>query len=60
MANVGFSGSDPLWDQPFPAEQARNVQLLVRPDRLELRLRTQGLGHVMQELGAMDGVRKAA
>ena len=41
---------DPLWDELFPAEQARIVQLLVqrvdlKPDGLELRLRTQGLGH---------------
>jgi len=47
---------DPLWDELFPAEQARIVQLLVqridlKPDGLELRLRTQGLGHVVQELG---------
>jgi site-specific DNA recombinase len=36
---------DPLWDELFPAEQARIVQLLVqrvdvKPDGLELRLRT--------------------
>jgi hypothetical protein len=47
---------DPLWEELFPAEQARIVQLLiqrvdVKPDGLELRLRTQGLGHVVQELG---------
>ena len=47
-------------------EQARIVQLLVqrvdlKPDGLELRLRTQGLGHVVQELGAIgDGFRRAA
>ena len=57
---------DPLWDELFPAEQARIVQLLVqridlRPDGLELRLRTQGLGHVVRELGAIgDGLRRAA
>jgi len=53
---------DPLWDELFPAEQARIVQLLVqridlKPDGLELRLRTQGLGHVVQELGTL---RRAA
>jgi len=47
---------DPLWEELFPAEQARIVQLLIqridlKPDGLELRLRTQGLGHVVQELG---------
>jgi hypothetical protein len=53
---------DPLWEELFPAEQARIVQLLVqridlKPDGLELRLRTQGLGHVVQELGDL---RRAA
>ena len=57
---------DSLWDELFPAEQARIVQLLVqridlKPDGLELRLRTQGLGQVVQELGAIgDGFRRAA
>ena len=57
---------DPLWEELFPAEQARIIQLLVqrvdlKPDGLELRLRTQGLGHVVQELGAIgDGLRRAA
>lgn len=51
---------DPLWDELFPAEQARIVQLLVqrvdlKPDGLELRLRTQGLGRVVQELGPIGG-----
>jgi site-specific DNA recombinase len=53
---------DPLWDELFPAEQARIVQLLVqridlKTDGLELRLRTQGLGHVVQQLGDL---RRAA
>ena len=57
---------NPLWEELFPAEQARIVQLLVQrvdlePDVLELRLRTQGLGQVVHELGAIgDGVRRAA
>jgi hypothetical protein len=57
---------DPLWEELFPAEQARIVQLLVQrvdleADGLELRLRTQGLGHVVRELGAVgDGLRRAA
>lgn len=57
---------DPLWEELFPAEQARIVQLLVeridlRPDGLELRLRTKGLGRVLQELGTIrDGLRSAA
>jgi len=57
---------DPLWEELFPAEQARIVQLLVQRieltrDGLELRLRTQGLGHIVQELGTIgDVVRRAA
>ena len=47
---------DPLWEELFPAEQTRIVQLLVqridlKTDGLELQLRTQGLGHVVQQLG---------
>jgi len=53
---------DPLWEELFPAEQARIVQLLIqrvdlKSDGLELRLRTQGLGIVVQELGTF---RRAA
>lgn len=57
---------DPLWDELFPAEQARIVQLLVqridlKHDGLELRLRTQGLGHVVRELSTIGGgLRRAA
>ncbi len=53
---------DPLWEELFPAEQTRIVQLLVKridlkTDGLELQLRTQGLGHVVQQLGDL---RRAA
>jgi DNA invertase Pin-like site-specific DNA recombinase len=46
---------DPLWDELFPAEQARIVQLLVerveiQPDRLNVRLRTAGLTKLVDEL----------
>ena len=57
---------DPLWEELFPAEQARIVQLLVQRadlklDGLELRLRTQGLGHIVKELGVIgNDLRKAA
>ena len=42
---------DPLWDELFPAEQARIVQLLVErvdvsPDGIDIRLRTEGLANV--------------
>jgi len=53
---------DPLWEELFPAEQTRIVQLLVqridlKTDGLELQLRTQGLGHAVQQLG---NLRRAA
>ena len=55
---------DPLWDELFPAEQARIVQLLVarvdiRIDGLELHLRTQGLRKMVHELGGI-GLQRAA
>ena len=49
---------DPIWDELFPAEQARIVQLLVeRVDLstggLAIRLRTQGLASLVADLGAI-------
>jgi hypothetical protein len=49
---------DPLWDELFPAEQARIVQLLVErvdvsPDGADIRLRTQGLTSLVAVLGAI-------
>ena len=46
---------DPLWDELFPAEQARIVQLLVErvevhPDRVNVRLRTAGLTKLVDDL----------
>ena len=57
---------EPLWDELFPAEQARVIQLLV--DRvdvglsgLDIRLRVQGLAHMVQDLAGIAGTtRKAA
>jgi site-specific DNA recombinase len=48
---------DPLWDELFPAEQTRIVQLLVdrvevHLDRLDMRLRTAGLTQLVDELRA--------
>jgi site-specific DNA recombinase len=55
---------DLLWDELFPAEQARIVQLLVdcvkvRTDGLDVRLRTNGLAGLVSERNAGDA-RKAA
>ena len=49
---------DPLWDELFPAEQARIVQLLVErvdvsPDGVDIRLRTEGLAELVAELRAI-------
>ncbi len=56
---------DPLWDELFPAEQARIVQLLVkrvdvRTDGIAIRLRTEGLASLCAELRARDPERRAA
>ena len=56
---------DPLWDELFPAEQARIVQLLVEqvevgPDGLTIRLRSEGLASLVQDLGAGARAREAA
>jgi hypothetical protein len=57
---------DPLWDELFPAEQARIVQLLVErvdvsPDGADIRLRTEGLTNMFADLRAVrPGTRRAA
>ncbi|CAM3302610.1 recombinase family protein [Paracoccus nototheniae] len=50
---------DPLWDELFPAEQARIAALLVErvdiaPEGLKLRLRIDGLSGLAQEMLATD------
>ena len=54
-----FSALDPLWDELFPAEQARIVQLLVErveigAERLNVRLRIEGLSSLTREMLAGD------
>jgi hypothetical protein len=61
----GAAALDPLWDQLFPAEQARIVQLLVervivRHDGLEIRLRVEGIGSVVEDLRRREPQRTAA
>jgi hypothetical protein len=56
---------DPLWDQLFPVEQARIVQLLVerlivRLDGLEIRLRVEGIASVVEDLRRREPERTAA
>ena len=57
---------DPLWDELFPAEQARMVQILVERvdvglDGVDIRLRTEGLASLVADLRAASGeMRRAA
>jgi len=48
---------EPLWDQLFPAEQARIIRLLVErveigPDGADIRLRVEGLASLVRDLSA--------
>jgi len=59
QARDALTSLDPMWDELFPAEQARIVQLLV--DRiivgsagLDVRLRVDGLGALVRELQAPE------
>ena len=56
---------DPLWDELFPAKQARIVQLLVErvdvsPDGADFRLRTEGLTNLVADLRAIRPERRSA
>jgi hypothetical protein len=49
----------PLWDELFPAEQARLVRLLVEridlsPDGMQVRLRAEGLQTLVEELRSQE------
>jgi site-specific DNA recombinase len=57
-----LQGLDPLWDELFPAEQARVLQLLIQrvevhPDRIDLQFRVDGLQSLVADVTA---ARKAA
>jgi DNA invertase Pin-like site-specific DNA recombinase len=56
---------DPLWDELFPAEQARIVQLLVErvevnSDGLDMKLRVDGLQTLVSDMRAKLSQRRAA
>jgi hypothetical protein len=56
---------DPIWDELFPREQARIVQLLIErvdidASGLAIRLRAQGLASLIADLGAIGPDRKNA
>jgi len=56
---------DLVWEELFPAEQARVIQLLVdrvevHPDGVEIKLRTEGLANLTLELNAIRPEQEAA
>jgi site-specific DNA recombinase len=56
---------EPLWNELFPAEQARVVELLVervdlQPDGIDLRLRVEGLTSLCSELRGAGEHQEAA
>jgi hypothetical protein len=56
---------DTLWDQLFPAEQARIIQLLVarvvvRLDGLEISLRVEGIASMVEDLRLHEGAERQA
>ncbi len=56
---------DPLWDELFPTEQARVLQLLVervdvRPNGLDIRFRIDGLQTLVADIAAAQVERRAA
>jgi DNA invertase Pin-like site-specific DNA recombinase len=58
-ASAALQRLDPMWDELFPAEQARIVVLLVErvdigTDGLEVRLRVDGLSNLTREMLAGD------
>jgi hypothetical protein len=62
---VALERLDPLWEELFPAEQARIVQLLVERvdvglDGTDITLRTEGLTNVAADLRAIRPGRKRA
>ena len=60
-----LAGLDPLWDELFPAEQTRVIQLLVeRIDvglaTLKMRLRVQGVARMVQDLAGIAAANRRA
>jgi len=56
-ARLALERLDPLWEELFPAEQARIIRLLVDrvdigPGGADVRLRLDGLASLVRDLGA--------
>ncbi|MET3791810.1 recombinase family protein [Aquamicrobium terrae] len=61
----GLMRLDPMWDELFPAEQARIVQLLVErvdvgTDNIAIRIRAEGMASLVAELRQRQGWKEAA
>ncbi len=64
-ARVALQQFDPLWDELFPAEQARIIALAVErvdlgPDAIDVRMRIDGLAELAQELLSNAEKKEAA
>ena len=60
-----LAGLDPLWDELFPAEQTRVIQLLVERidvslSGLKMRLRVQGVARMVQDHAGIAAANRRA
>jgi DNA invertase Pin-like site-specific DNA recombinase len=65
MVTVGLTRLDAIWDELFPIEQHRMVSLLIEkivvtPNELEVRMRTNGIERVLLELNTPRTENKVA
>src|SRR5262249_22011454 len=65
MVRRALERLDPIWDELFPAEQARIVQLLVArvdvgTNGLDIHLRTNGLTNTLRQLATIGAPQEAA
>lgn len=65
MVTVGLTRLDAIWDELFPLEQHRLVSLLIEkivvtPNELEVRMRTNGIERVLLELNTPRTESKVA
>jgi hypothetical protein len=63
-ARLPLERLDPLWEELFPAAQARIIHLLVDrvdigPAGAEVRLRVEGLASLVRDLGIRHGEQMA-
>jgi hypothetical protein len=56
--SIALRGLGPIWNELFPAEQTRIVQLLIEKilvsqDNVDIRIRTDGLSSLIKEMSVM-------